>query len=207
MAISRLVNLGVLRRGGAIVADTFTRADSAVTLGSAETGQAWSALSGTWGISGSKAYLASTTAQAVAIVESGAADADVSVDVTLSASASRADVGIAFRVIDDNNYLLAAFTKTASDAITIFKRSAGAFTQLAILSGAGNINGSTYTFRVRVRGTSVEVFRDGESKLAHTLSGADQTAYGAATKHGLRLNWGASNDDGGSRFDNFRISR
>lgn len=44
-----------------IGSDTFTRSDSASTLGTAETGGAWTAQAGTWGITGGKAYAASNT--------------------------------------------------------------------------------------------------------------------------------------------------
>jgi hypothetical protein len=56
-----------------VVRDRFGRADSALTLGSAETGQAWTAQQGTWGISSNQAYVAALGAglPQVATIDSG----------------------------------------------------------------------------------------------------------------------------------------
>lgn len=60
-----MIPLGVLasaRRSsvGVVVSDSFNRADSASSLGTADTGQVWSSAVGTWGISSNRAYAVGT---------------------------------------------------------------------------------------------------------------------------------------------------
>lgn len=62
------------------ISDTFTRADAS-TLGVAETGQAWTAVAGTWQVAGGAAVPATTGIDAYACVETGMADVSVSADV------------------------------------------------------------------------------------------------------------------------------
>lgn len=198
--------LAARQRGGPLVSDSFDRADSTTSLGTADSGQVWTAHSGTWGISSNKGYLASTTGQAAASVDAGASDVEVSADITLSPTTDRADAGLVFRLADDSNYLLALINKvTGSNSIQLFKRQAGSFTHLASVGSQGHVNGTTYDLRVVANGSSIEVFRDDTSVLTHTLSGADLTTFGSNTRHGLRVHRGSTADDGGTRFDNFLV--
>lgn len=176
------------------VGDTFTRADSATTLGNAETGGAWSAVTGTWGISSDKAYLAlGSGSNNVAVVDSGASD--VIVDVTFSTYAPDA---LAQRLIvretDASNYLLVTNQDAGGNVgnnVSIWKNIAGVFTNLAVTAHAwadGDV------VRVVAIGSSLFVYVNG-TQLISTSSTANQTA----TKHGI----GGGTKTG--RFDNFQV--
>lgn len=202
------IGIGFQLKKKVLVFDSFTRADSATSLGKANTGQTWSALSGTWGIISNQAYLASVISAAVAVVNALIPDVSLTCSVTLSPTLNRANAGLILRCIDDNNYILIAIAKAGTgtaDAIEIYKRDAGTFTALASLSNAGNINGTTYEFKVITNGNQISVYRDGVLKVSHTLSGADATKYSTPTRYGLRESVGAGNDDGNSRFDQFAV--
>jgi hypothetical protein len=88
-----------------LITDTFTRS-SGSTLGSADTGQAWTAIAGTWLTNGTQGYTNTAgSSYPVATVESGV------VDVTLSVSSSTG-TGVAFWVTDANNWWSAASSDT-----------------------------------------------------------------------------------------------
>lgn len=191
--------------GPAGVSDTFDRADSASSLGSTDGGSlsplTWTAQNGTWGISSNKAYLTDTTSQAVATVDTGLADVDVAVDITLSST--QPNVGVICRLIDNNNYLLAAW---AGQIMYLFKREGGGFTELTSVSREWSL-GSTYRVRISAVGDLVKVFIDTTEVLSHTLSSGDQSTFGAATSHGIRVSAEAGTGDAGdSRFDTFNAT-
>lgn len=189
---------------GQRVSDSFNRADDATSLGSADTGQPWAPLNGTWGISSNKAYLVTTTSQATAATDGGSADANLSVDVTMSPTLNRAATGVIVRATDASNYLMIAMTIIAAgNSITLWKRQGG-FTKLQEVLGAGFVNGQTYAVRVVVSGPQVIAYVDGVEKINHTLAGADATAFATPTLHGIRIDATGTADDGNSRFDNFR---
>lgn len=160
--------------------DSFNRTDSATLLGSTETGQAWTALSGLWGISGNSAYEVNNTGQAITVVETGVSDCTVS--ATLLAIQ---DTGLCFRVTDnDNNFV--------TNPSGLFRKQFGAYTHIgsfpSINSGdrlAVVLSGSTIT--VKVNGTAV-------------LSVTD-TFNQTATKHGLR-----AHNSPLARFDDFEVT-
>jgi hypothetical protein len=95
------------RRGsGLIVSDTFTRADSAVSMGSTEAGaRVWAPLAGVWGISANQAYLAVASAEAATAVDSGVSSCTISMRL----SAAPGGQGIVFRAQDAANYWRAVF--------------------------------------------------------------------------------------------------
>jgi hypothetical protein len=168
---------------------------------------AWSSLAGTWGIIGNKAYVSAGTGDSFAVVTSPlVVDGYVQADITLSPTTNRATVGLVFRAADLNNMLLIEIVKNGvDDAIKLWKRVTGTWTNLASLTGAGLVNGTTYTFKVEFFGGQVYVYQNGILKLSWLLAAGEITAFGGATnnKYGLRENFGAGADDGGSRFDNF----
>lgn len=199
-------------RGGLIsdpgqLADTFTRADSATTLGTAETGGAWSALAGTWGISGNKAYMPAGATDGFAVLTSNfLSDGYAEADITLSATANRAATGLVFRAADINNMLMVELTKVVgADIIGLWKRIGGTWTQLAAITSAGLVNGTTYKVRAEFYGGQILIYVDGALKLSYLMLAGDLTSLGGNSKYGFRLNsTGSTNDDVGSRFDNFK---
>lgn len=167
---------------GPLVSDTFNRADSTTSLGTADTGQVWTVptTGAVWGISANRAYLTNTTAQSLAVVETGVADCTVSVTMPVVG-----DAGLCFRVIDDNNN----FVLTASQ---LYKRVAGSFTAVV-------------TFSTIVAGDRVSVVLSGAT-IVVKVNGADvasttDTYNQTATRHGLRSHGATA-----PRFDDFTVA-
>lgn len=173
-----------------LVSDTFSRADNASSLGSADTGQAWTALAGTWGISGNRAYNPSATSNGVAYVDAGVSDGLVECVIPVLGGGP----GLYFRIVDADDYLRCVSTGTA---LIVEKRVASTFTQIASL---------TYTLvagdrlGVRLTGSTIDVSVNGESQGVVTDS-----AHQSATMHGIGFNFGVGSS--AARFDNFRVSR
>jgi hypothetical protein len=185
-----------------VVSDTFTRTDNASSMGSAETGQTWTAASGTWGISGNLAYPAVAVAGdhvTVPAVGDGLVECDV-----LAADYAIGTPGVMFRYIDASNYL---FVRRDAANLLILKIDAGVGSTLVTTANAA-VNGQTYRMGVRMRGVDLQVFQDGVqiTALSHTLIGANATKYTAAagTIAGLRA---AGSAPTSCRWDNFRVTR
>jgi hypothetical protein len=85
------------------VFDSFRRPDSATALGPPDTGSAWYAVSGTWGVRQHQAYVARPAkAQSMAYVDMGGKDGFVQVTV----AAVKPGSGLLFRYQNLRNYLL-----------------------------------------------------------------------------------------------------
>lgn len=168
-----------------VVSDTFTRADSAVTLGSAEVGGAWTALDGTWGISSNQAYTPTPGTVGVALVTTTVSDCTV----TVTTATVVADNGIIVRLTDVSNFVRAIFE---GGTWFIQKNVAASFTTIASVAGA-NSNGDIIA--LKASGNNYTLTLNGSV----ILTGSD--AFNAtAVKHGLT----SINSTG--RFDNFRIT-
>lgn len=158
-------------RFAARVLDSFDRADNSSSLGNADTGQAWTAAAGTWGVLGNLGYKSAGVSNDLAIVDSTLADATV--QVTLSTAASIAGLALRFSslgndwrfiAVSGNSFLLqrgvgAAYTTVASISQTVNNGDV----MKAVMSGTG--------FTCYVNG--VQVFT------------ASDSTYQTATKHGL----------------------
>lgn len=158
------------------VQDSFTRANSITTLGTADTGQAWTAHSGTWGIISNAAYLVTQSGDSVATVNCGKSDIDFSVDY----AGSNVEMGIVFRATDQNNYLL-LYVNGPFNALELWQRVSGAYTNLQ-KPNVGAISTSG-TLRVVTAGTSITGYLNGVSLLTHTTS-----QFQTNTRIGLRRN-------------------
>jgi hypothetical protein len=163
-----------------VVADTFTRADSATSLGTADTGGAWTALSGTWGISSNQAYKPAGTT-GIAYIDSGKADCKIQVD---HSTVSGVNGGLAFRIVDASNYWLASGNQ-------LWKVQSGSFiaqggTYLSFTNGQ--------TMQVVLNGSLITVLKNGVA-----VATAVDSFQSTATKHGLRT------DNTTARFDNFLV--
>jgi len=90
---------GINNLAPAVFGDTFTRADSASSLGVASSGQTWTTASGTFGISGNKAYLPSD-AGSKGIVDIGISDFKAGVEF----SSLNNESWFLFRYVDGNNF-------------------------------------------------------------------------------------------------------
>lgn len=173
-----------------LVSDTFTRADSATTLGTADTGQAWVAMVGTWGLAGGQAYLVSATADAAAVVDAGVADCTVRVTIPTAAGAV---CGLTFRLTDASNYW--RVVRSGVSNVVLQKTVAGARTTVATAT-ATIADGAV--LEVRGAGSAISVTLGGVLLTALSVSDAFNAT---ATKHGLHCNNNAT-----TRFDGFRVT-
>lgn len=172
------------------ISDAFTRADSAVSLGSATTGQAWVQMAGTWGISTNTAYQPGAVNNAVAYVEANRSDCAVSATLTLGASGNT--VGVAFRIQDASNFLWAGFTPTT---IFILKCVAGVH---SVVTSVAQATATGDVITVDMRATSITVKQNGVARI----SGQVVTECATATKHGLTMGAAAADQ----RWDDFSIT-
>lgn len=181
------------RRGGAVaqtlVSDSFTRANSAVTLGSADTGQAWTANRGTWGISSNAAYNPVIDASTLdtATVDAGSANVTVSVTLATYAAAQR----VCGRQTDAANGLLVDVQDTAINLYRVTADSPNLLGTAAIVAASG------CTIALVMSGNSISVRFNG----SQVIGPITESQGSSVTKHGL--------GNGGSTiatFDNFLIT-
>lgn len=172
---------------------TINQADGA--LGSTETGEAaataWTVGTGTWHLRNGQLVATGNFSTQTVTVDAGIADVDVSARMP---NVNGFNNGIIFRHVDTQNFLLATMNGTD---LRIYKRDTGTFTSIAYVTG---VLGDT-RMRIVAVGDRIWVYCDGELKLSHTLTGAEQTKYGAATKVGCYGNFASTT------FDNFRVAR
>lgn len=182
-----------------LVSDSFDRADNASSLGSTDTGQAWTANSGTWGI-GSNRAVPPNAASANATVDAGALAVTVSLTCIPPASGN-IDVAIIARYVDANNYIFLDVSKSGSVQVSrTFSRVGGANTGITSLINPA-VADITSTFTMKLVFTSAsagESFVNGVSM--GTFSGLN-AALQTPTKYGM---W--CNSAGGCRFDTFTVT-
>lgn len=186
------VGLGVFKVGLAarsvIVSDSFDRTDNAASLGIAETGQAWTNNAGVMGITSNQAKR-QTAVVAVSTVNAGVSDCTISVDLNVQLNA-----GIAFRLSDPSNYLMARIFTTDSllQVYTIINGAATLIGSYAFTPTVGHV----YNLAVQCNGPSIVVLLDGVERV-NVSSTHNQTV----TNHGITVRNSSANDT----FDNFKV--
>lgn len=174
-----LLLLGVGREGTAAggfttITDSFDRANSSSSLGSADTGQAWVATLGTWGISSNLAYIATAAGGGVNAAYLEASENDVAVQATFSTAAQgQRMIG---RYVDTDNYLF-VHAETGGGAYALYKRVAGVDTSLGSYT-VTIANGDV--LKLNMSGNDLTVYLNGVSRITAT-----DAAHNTATKHGL----------------------
>jgi len=180
-------------RGGAgatLLSDTVARGDSASSAGTCDTGQSWSALTGTWGVSSNKIYRVGITSS----------DTQLSIDVGAPWTTYSATVlhtaefpGLAFDITDASNFYVVLAT-SAADAVNprslqIHKRVAGTYTLVG--QSANNIfsngtdlpitivrNAGTRLITVKLSGTTVISATDASLAISQKVGMRLQTSLG-----------------------------
>lgn len=190
------LGLGVadVRSGsGIIVSDTFTRADSAASLGTSDSGHAWTAHRGTWGIQTNRGYLATSSgSNDCASVNASVANATVSCVVVAIGAGGSSDWRLVANVTDADNYFV--LVAGVGSNYTLYRVQAGGFTSIgtvAVVPAANDIasiqrQGSTIT--ARVNGTSSGAITD--------------TFNQSATRFGLASGGSVS----AARYDSFLVT-
>jgi hypothetical protein len=192
---SRVDDIRYLPLGPASAHDSFTRADSALTLGNSElSGTPWQPVVGTWGINSAQAYCADSSAGArLAGLPVIVPDIDVQADVARQTGT----VGLVARAdAAGNNYLLAQFDGTN---LKVSERvSGGSVADLASIAFAWTAGATAKNIRVRIYQSLVTVFADGVQVLAQAFSGH---AGAAENLCGLYVNQTVNTN----RFDSFLV--
>ena len=177
------------RRWGTVSArDVFSRGDSASTLGSLETGQAWNTSIGngsgsvTFGVSGHRAYEAAQSGsptERIAWFETGSPDGQLDADVVLPSAGG--NVGFVVRFVDSANYLFARPNATTGKA-EILQSLGGARTVpgSGMVAAGAIVASGAYHFAVRFVGPWLFVFVNGVQALRLL-----NTNFVSSTKHGL----------------------
>lgn len=190
--------------------DTFDRANSTSTLGSADTGQAWTARSGTWGVSSNRGYLVTTSPEAsyIATVDPGLTNLIASGTVTFGST--RVNSGLLLKYIDTSNHIIVNFYRPNSadpPDFTIQVCNSGTYTvRRAFYSPSFYTLGATHAFRVLVRGDYILAECQGRP-IQYTLTGTESTKFAAQTPIGFRSFRGTNvyADDGGFRIDDLAV--
>lgn len=155
-----------------------------------------------------RAYVESGSDDLVAWIVTDDIDGDLYCNVTGSVTTERVLVGVAFRIVDANNYLAAYILRTSgNNKVLLTKTVAGSETTLETWIPAAYNEGDTWEIHVNLNGNDIEVFVEGTSRLTHTLTGGDITLFGVGSstaKVGLYIQQGASLDDLKSRWDDFK---
>jgi hypothetical protein len=184
---ARLRSNNVIAGGGGVsISDSFNRADSSTTLGSADTGQTWTALGGVWGIASNQARCFSNSTQSHAVVDAGLTN--VTVQVTMSTVAGAAG-GLCWRAADPSNLWM----WEAGNGL-VYKVSGGSYTGV-LGQNAGLTAASGDVIKVVTSGNVHTFYKNGTQ--VGTLTDAFNST---ATKHGLR------DYNGLSRFDDFTVT-
>lgn len=183
----------VLRRKGRRFYDSFDRANTAVAIGTLETGESWSQLSGTWGISTNRAYkpAASGGSYDNCVVDVGSQNGIQRGRVVVSVT-DPGFQGWCVRLSDDNNYLRLLIMTTGYN---IGDRLAGAFTTYA--SGGWN-NGNLVAgdlVETQVFGSVLTLLKNGEVQATQDVS--------AFTSPGSR--WGLHSYYTDAFFNDFEV--
>lgn len=175
---------------GIALQDNFDRAPvvSGSPLGTADpTGQRWTDLLGGWSITSGTAFAASIhgSGHAVACCETG--DSDTTAEAVLVGPfGTGIGIGIAYRIIDANNYRFAFLYRVSGGgdySIYSGHRVAGvdSYDHASNVSTGNNNPGAGKSLKVVCAGTSLEVWYDG-TKYGSTFGAAD---LAAGTKQGL----------------------
>jgi hypothetical protein len=137
--------------------DTFTRADSAVSLGTSSGGTAWTAQVGTWGISTNQAYCPTPAAGFnVATLPAATSDGVFTATVVFPGGATVVECGVLLRYQDISNFVLLDLAVGVSH---LYVRQAGVFTRIDSAEPANNngilVAGASIPVQVTARGSTI----------------------------------------------------
>jgi len=179
--------------GTVIVSDGFNRANAA-TLGTTDTGQAWSGTA-----MSIVSNQAKPTTNSHAYVNTGITDMDVTA-VVVSGSAAGESLGVNFNADGTANNRLNF--GLVGNTPTLFKVNAGASAAVASATATATVTaGTVNTLRVTSIGSAIVGYLNGVQVLTYTLAAADVTKYKVLTYAGLR-----ASDANAGTYDSFTVS-
>jgi len=202
-----------------VAQDSFNRADSAVSLGSATVGGSWSIPAiapggAAWGIDSNRAYCVSPPSsyftstvdvpKNLAVIGSESGDHTVSATITLSTTSPNA--GLVAKYKDVNNFISCYLHNTTWQGFDVVGCFAGVWMSL-VSTSAIIAKGSTVAATLTV-GEVWSLHISGTTVASGTLTAPQIAALSGPTSGGLMLASGlfygtSPNDPGDSRFDDF----
>lgn len=171
------------------VLDSFTRADNALSAGNAETGQAWVARNGTFGIILNELYRPAGAGRGIVTIDSGVYDVIAQVKHG-TAIAVGANSGMVLRYVDASNYWWVAQSQVAGFAQKLVAGVVVANVGWATGNAIGQI------LKVHLIGETCKVFANAVEVGSVTSA---NTANGQATDHGIQVNTPLA------RWDDYRV--
>lgn len=201
---------------GVVARDSFDRPDG--PIGTADVGGGWTEIHDSWSVRDrqARAAKASSSSYGYATLLTGVSDGYVvEADVTLSPTFQRAAPGLLANYADNENYLFTKVEVTEAHPdgfIAVGDQLEGVVrSTLCQKSHLGLQNGGTYHLSLRRSGKDVQGTVEAEDgtelgTCAITLDAEQLRAYGVATNFGLRVKIVSDEDDGRSRWDEFRVT-
>lgn len=176
----------------AAVYDTFDRADNSSTLGNADTGQAWTNISGIFGISNNKAILITNggSNNDIASIDSSLASKKITCDITF---VTGSNPNILIRYSSASNFIQIGIGSSSFD---LYKNVNGSYTKLGTYSYTP-VDGTTYHFIITDNGSSISIQIDSICTITAT-----DTNFNTTTKIGLRE---GANKTNGAKWDNLIV--
>lgn len=172
-----------------IVSDSFTRANNPTSLGTAETGQAWSALEGTWGIVDNQAIV--NILDSVAVVEAGVSNCEVT--VTLQGTMEGRGPVIRQKqgaTIDGLHFQIESSGGPTGTSLVLYERPSW-----IVVGRADIVQKYTTILRVVANGSDISIYLDGVLVLT-----VNHSYNLTETRHGM----GGANT--GQMFDDFLVT-
>jgi len=181
---------------GATITDSFNRANSAVTLGTTDTGQMWTAHAGTWGISSNQAYCVVDASGVNFATVPAAADGTLQFTIPVTGGGSGGSPWGAFRFTDIDNTLYVQ--GNGIEALALRKREGAAASTLA--TGTIPNLSANDVVKVVLAGSSIKIYVNDVLDI-DTTSAFNQSA----TRVGLGTDFGAG-PGAAPRFDAFSFT-
>ena len=196
------------------ITDTFGRPNG--PIGVTDTGQTWLQTNGTWAIESNHARVTTRTSYGYATVQIASASAFVvEANIRLSSTFRRANAGLTVLWRNATNHIFCKIEVTSGRPTGLMsigrKLNNVTASLLAFRAGTGFVNGQTYHVACSRSGNRLTMTVSGGNlqaplSVGYTLTSADLAAFGTARGAGLRSRFASDEDDGGSTWDDFRVT-
>lgn len=167
-----------------LLTDSFNRADTTAGIGTAETGQVWTNLAGTWGIRSNKAYNVGDTNSTMVGIDINTTQYTFSVDVTGDFTVSNDRTpAVIFHHIDTTAYM---FARIYGTRIALTRRIGSVNTEVSTKTIAP-VTGQVYKITIEANDGDFKYYVDDVLACTYTLTTSERTTFlGATTRIGLR---------------------
>jgi len=184
-----------------LIRDTFSRVNTALGLGVAESGQTWAADTGILGITNKAVYGVSGTSPYYAIAKIPINTLNITASALMIANPydGGRNGNILVRYIDKDNHLRCLI---GVGAVTLYKYDSSVLTILAT-SAITTTNGVWYELKVVAKNEKIKLFVNGTQKIDYTLTGADLTKFTGDTCKNIALKIAGTFDS--VLIDNFYV--